>query len=46
MRIIHNYLLTLVGSINAGWAAYIFTGDPVIGVLVFGAAIGLVGALL
>ena len=45
-RITLNYLLVLIGSVSAGWAAYKFTGDPIIGTLIFSATVGLVGALL
>ena len=46
VRIILNYLLVMVGSVSAGFAAYLFTGDPLIGTLTFGAAVGLVGAVV
>ncbi len=46
LRVTINYLLVLCGSASAGTAAYQFTGDVAIGFLTFGAAIGLVGAVL
>lgn len=39
-------LLVLIGSLLAGLAVVRFTGDPLLGVLVFGAAIGLFGGIL
>ena len=45
-RITLNYLLVMAGSVSAGFAAYQFTGEPFIGVLTFGAAVGLVGAVV
>lgn len=41
-----NYLLVVAGSVCAGLATYQLTGEPVTGVLVFGAAVGLVGAIV
>ncbi len=46
IKITLNYLLVVIGSVSAGMAAYQLTGDPITGVLVFGAAIGLVGAII
>lgn len=46
VKITLNYLLVMVGSVSAGLAAYQFTGEPIIGVLTFGAALGLVGAVV
>ena len=46
LRTTLNYLLVMVGSVSAGMAAYQFTGEPIIGVLTFGAAVGLVGAVV
>lgn len=45
-RILLNGLLVLSGSLSAGFAVFHLTGDPLIGALVFGAAIGLVGAVV
>jgi hypothetical protein len=45
-KIALDYLLVMVGSVSAGMAAYQFTGEPIIGVLIFGAAVGLVGAIV
>ncbi len=36
------YLLVMMGSISAGLAIYMVTGDPLIGTLTFATAIGLV----
>ncbi len=44
-KIVINGLLVMVGSVSAGMAAYQITGEPITGVLIFGAAIGLVGAV-
>ncbi len=41
-----NYLLCMTGSVCAGQAAYQLTGDPIIGLLAFGTAVGLVGAII
>ncbi len=46
LRTTLSYLLVTMGSVNAGLAMYLFTGDPIIGVLIFSAAIGLVGSVL
>lgn len=40
-----NSLLVVIGSVSAGQAVYLLTGDPTIGILTFSAAIGLVGAI-
>ncbi len=40
-----NYLLIVIGSLNAGFAAYVITGDTAVGFLVFGAAFGLFGSI-
>ncbi len=46
IKITLNYLLVMIGSVSAGLAAYRLTGDPTTGLLVFGVAIGLVGAII
>ncbi len=46
IKITLNYLLVMVGSVSAGLAAHQFTGEPLIGLLTFGAAVGLVGAVV
>ncbi len=45
-KILLNSLLVLFGSVSAGMATYHVTGDPIVGIFTFGAAIGLVGAMV